>query len=293
MFTTTSIQTHNLSLQTKDKYLLTNLNWQVHAKECWCVIGRNGAGKSTLLRTLANLQKPHSGSIQLNGQVLTTWTPQALARQRAFLPQKCSDAFGHRVIDIVLIARHPYQNRTYWESWESDADHQSAQEALQKLNIAHLAQRDSRTLSGGERQRVAIAATLAQDTPLLLLDEPTNGLDLAHQISAMELFHHLCQQTGKAIVIVSHDLNLTSSIATHALLLMGDGEWQAGPVADIMRAETLSQCLGYPIEEVRHEGRVIYLPARKYQAGSTKAKIQVANDFDAPLAKDIQVALYD
>lgn len=266
-----TIQTCNLSLQTKDKNLLTNLNWQIQAGECWCVIGRNGAGKSTLLRTLANLHQPNSGHVQLNGQALATWNPQTLARQRAFLPQKSNDAFGYRVIEILLTARYPYQDQAslYWENWESNADYQIAQEALQKLDIAHLAQRNIRTLSGGERQRVAIAATLAQDTPLLLLDEPTTGLDLAHQISVMQLFNDLRQQADKTIVMVSHDLNLVQSIATHALLLMGNGEWLAGPAADIMRSETLSQCLGYPIESIRHGDRVIYLPAMKTIAPNT------------------------
>lgn len=258
-----NMQTHSLSLQTKDQSLITDLNWQIQAGECWCVIGRNGAGKSTLMRTLANLHQPNSGHIQLNGKKLATWNPQTLARHRAFLPQQSSDAFGYRVIEILLTARYPYQDNTYWGNWESNADYQAVQQALEKLDIVHLAQRDSRTLSGGERQRVAIAAILAQDTPLLLLDEPTTGLDLAHQISVMQLLNDLCQQADKAIVMISHDLNLAQSIATHAMLLMGNGEWLAGPAADIMRSETLSQSLGYPIECIRHGDRIIYLPAMK------------------------------
>ena len=94
--------------------------------------------------------------------------------------------------------------------------------------MLHLAQRDVRTLSGGERQRVAIAALLAQDTPLLLLDEPANALDLAHQVSVMRLLARLCREQGKTVVMVGHDLNLAHSVATHALLLMGDGAWLAG-----------------------------------------------------------------
>jgi iron complex transport system ATP-binding protein len=182
---------------------------------------------------------------------------QELARERAYLPQGRSDAFGYRVIETVLAARHPYQDARYWES---DADFEIANQALEALDVAALAERDVRTLSGGERQRVAIAAVLAQDTPLLLLDEPANALDLAHQVSVMNLLANLCRQSGKAVVMVSHDLNLAHSVATHALLLMGDGNWQAGPVDAVMQPAILSACLGHPIETVQHGNRTIYIP---------------------------------
>jgi iron complex transport system ATP-binding protein len=250
------MRTVDLHLSIGTRLLVSGLDWQIETGQCWCVIGRNGSGKSTLLRTLAGLREPDAGSVQLQGRALQDWPLQGLARERAFLPQGRSDAFGYRVIETVLTARHPYHDAGYWES---DADYQAAHVALQALDVGDLAERDVRTLSGGERQRVAIAAVLAQDTPLLLLDEPANALDLAHQVSVMSLLARL-RQSGKAVVMVSHDLNLAHSVATHALLLMGDGQWQAGPVAEAMRAPILSRCLGHPIEMVRHGSRSIYIP---------------------------------
>jgi iron complex transport system ATP-binding protein len=256
------MRTRDLQLRIGDRLLVAGLDWQVQAGQCWCVIGRNGAGKSTLLRTLVGLRQPDGGGVELSGRPLADWPLQNLARERAFLPQGRSDAFGYRVIETVLTARHPYHEAAYWES---DADYQAAYAALQALDVRELAERDVRTLSGGERQRVAIAAMLAQDTPLLLLDEPTNALDLAHQVSVMGLLARLCRNAGKAVVMVSHDLNLAHSIATHALLLMGDGQWQAGPVAEVMQAPILSRCLGHPIEIVQHGNRIIYLPVEDKQ----------------------------
>jgi iron complex transport system ATP-binding protein len=251
------MQTIGLQLRIGDRTLVTALDWQVQPGQCWCVIGRNGAGKSTLLRTLAGLREPDAGLVQLQGRSLPDWPLQELARQRAYLSQGRNDAFGYRVLDTVLSARHPYLDSGYWES---DADYRAAHAALQALDVSALAERDVRTLSGGERQRVAIAAVLAQDTPLLLLDEPANALDLAHQVSVMGLLARLCRQSGKAVVMVSHDLNLAHSVASHALLLMGDGRWQAGPVAEAMRSPILSDCLGHPIETVQHGSRTLYIP---------------------------------
>lgn len=162
------------------------------------------------------------------------------------------------MIDTVLSARHPHGAASYWES---DEDHLLARAALSKLDVAQLADRDIRSLSGGERQRVAIAAMLAQDTPLLLLDEPANALDLAHQVNVMHLLTSLWRDAGKAIVMVSHDLNQVQAVASHVLLLMGDGRWHAGPVAQIMTSALLGSCLGHPIDIVQHGTQLFYLPA--------------------------------
>ncbi|GGC72492.1 ABC transporter ATP-binding protein [Undibacterium terreum] len=251
------MRTSKLDLYVGKRCLLKNLDWQVLPGECWCVIGRNGAGKSTLLRTLAGLRDIDSGQVQMHDKDIGDWSLPALARERSFLAQGRVDAFAYTAIETVLSARHPYQDSRYWESSE---DMGLARKALQEMDVADLADRDVRSLSGGERQRVAIAALLAQEAGLMLLDEPANALDLAHQISVMQLFARLCDQEQKAVVMVSHDLNLAYRIATHALLLMGDGSWQAGPAAEIMTAERLSLCLGHPIEMFQHGSQTVFLP---------------------------------
>jgi iron complex transport system ATP-binding protein len=254
------MRTLNLQLTIGQRLLVDQLNWQIQPGECWCVIGRNGAGKSTLLRTLAGLRQPDGGLVELNGRALVDWPLAALARERAFLPQARSDAFAYRVLETVLTARHPYHAERYWE--DSD-DHRTAHQALRAMEVDDLAERDVRTLSGGERQRVAIAALLAQDTPLLLLDEPANALDLAHQVSVMRLLARLCREQRKSVVMVGHDLNLAHSVASHALLLNGDGSWQAGPLAQVMQPALLSHCLGHPIELLQHGQRTLFIPAEE------------------------------
>ena len=246
----------DLQLMAGERLLVQGLNWRVERGQSWSIIGRNGAGKSTLMRTLAGLRDPDGGSVAIGARLLADWPLTELARERAFLPQSRSDAFAYRAIETVLAARHPYHMDRYWEG--SD-DYQAAYAALASMEVAELAERDVRTLSGGERQRVAIAAMLAQDTPLLLLDEPANALDLAHQSSVMRLLARLCREQGKTVVMIGHDLNLAQA-STHALLLMGDGEWLAGPVAEVMQAPTLSRYLGHPIEVVNHGARRIFIP---------------------------------
>ena len=251
------IRTTQLGLKAGTRTLLENLNWHIGEGECWSIIGRNGAGKSTLLRTLAGLRDPDAGHVTVQGRALVEWPLTELARTRAFLAQARHDAFSYRVIETVLSARHPYHDNRYWEG--SDDQH-VALASLAAMEVEHLAERDVRSLSGGERQRVAIAAMLAQDTPILLLDEPANALDLAHQVSVMGLLSRLCREQHKTVVMVGHDLNLAHSISSHALLLMGDGSWRAGPVAEVMQASILSDYLGHPIEIIEHGKRKIFIP---------------------------------
>ena len=250
------IDTTSLTLRAGDRTLVDALTWRAWPGQLWCVIGRNGAGKSTLLRTLAGIRAPDGGSVSIGGCPVLGRDPAELARERSFLAQSRSDAFAYRVIETVLMARHPYHADRYWEG--SD-DHLAAEQALAALDVLHLARRDVRTLSGGERQRVAIAALLAQDTPLMLLDEPANALDLAHQVSVMRLLSRVCREQRKTVIMIGHDLNLAHSVASDALLLMGDGSWLAGSVAEVMQPPILGRCLGHPIEMLRHGERTVFI----------------------------------
>ena len=249
---------HGLSLAIGDRTLVRGLDWHVGNAQSWVVIGRNGAGKSTLLRALAGLAAPTAGHVELDGRPLSAWSLIDRARRCGYLPQGRSDSFGYRAIDTVLAARYARADAGYWDG---EADHAAAMQALTELDVDGLAGRDVRTLSGGERQRVAIAALLVQDTPLMLLDEPANALDLAHQMSLMDLLARLTRERGKTLVMVSHDLNLSARVASHALLLMGDGGWLAGPCGSTMTADALGACLGHAVEAVSHRGRTLFIPS--------------------------------
>lgn len=256
------IETRKLKLTVAGRVLVEQLDWQVQTGQCWCVIGRNGAGKSTLMRTLAGLREPNGGTVSILGRPIDQWPLADLARQRAYLAQSRSDAFAYSAIETVLSARHPYHANRYWEG--SD-DYLAACAALESMEVLNLAERDVRTLSGGERQRVAIAAMLAQDTPLLLLDEPANALDLAHQVSVMRLLTRLCREQGKTAIMIGHDLGHAHQASSHALLLMGDGEWLAGPSDEVMSAPVLSRYLGHPIEVITHGSRRLFIATEDNQ----------------------------
>lgn len=247
----------DLGLSAGARTLIRRLQLDVREGEFWCVLGPNGSGKSTLLRTLAGLRLADEGEVRLEGRPMRDWSPLSAARRRAILLQGQSYAFSARVVDSVLLGRHPHLGRFGWPGVQDKA---CVQAAMQCMDIAHLARRDVMSLSGGERQRVAVAAVLAQDPRLFLLDEPTTHLDLVHQVA---LFRHLSAAAtgaGRAAVIATHEYNLAARFSTHALLLYGDGRTHAGSASEVLRAERLSDVFGFALEECSDASHRAFLP---------------------------------
>lgn len=236
------------------------LDWQVGVGETWAILGRNGAGKSTLLTTIAGLRPPDCGSLAVGGLNLSRLVrgddARALARVRGYLAQQQSDPFASTVMETALVGRHPHLGR--WD-WESAEDRRVAESALAQVDLSSFAEREVQTLSGGERQRLAIAQLLTQQPRLFLLDEPLTHLDLSHQVAAMELFTRHAA-AGAAIVAVLHDPGFAARYCKQALLLFGDGEWLAGPTADVINAEQLTRLYGHPLREVRDDGQRWFFP---------------------------------
>ena len=244
-----------LDLRIGARTLVHGLTLQIRAGELWCVLGPNGSGKTTLLHTLAGLRAPGTGRLRWRDQAVAEWRAGDAARWRALLPQQLHDSFAARALEVVLIGRHPHLDR--W-AWEREADHDIARESLAAVDALHLAERDVTSLSGGERQRVAIAALLAQRTPLLLLDEPTAHLDPRHQLIVLGHLRQLVAAEARAAVAALHDLNLAARYATHALVLGPDGRATHGPAAEVMTEAVLSAAFGVTVRRLRCEDRWLY-----------------------------------
>lgn len=247
----------SLVLTRGSRTLLADLSFNVRPGECWLVLGENGSGKSTLLATLAGWHAPAAGRVLLDGRLLERVPRKARARQMAWLAQLDEQPFPQTVLERVLSGRFPHLG--LWQ-WESEADVMLAREQLARLDLAELAARDLATLSGGERRRVALATVLVQQPGLLLLDEPLSQLDVRHQQQALQVLQG-CVAQGTAVVMVSHDPNHAVQIASHVLLLFGDGRYQAGPVDAVLTAAALAALYRHPVRELRDGGRSWFLPA--------------------------------
>ena len=254
---TALLAAHQLSVDIGGRSVVRAFDLTIESGQRLAILGRNGAGKSTLLATLAGLREPSAGRIELGGRPNAALTPREAALRRAWLGQAPADPFGSTVLETALTGRHPHLGR--WD-WETTHDADLARSALAAVGLTGMEARQSHTLSGGERQRLAIATLLAQAAPLYLLDEPLAHLDLNHQMAVLELFAGAARDCGAGIVMVLHDPALAHRFCDQALLIAGDGNYEAGTVDAVLTAEKLSDLYGYRLQQFEHNGQRCFVP---------------------------------
>jgi iron complex transport system ATP-binding protein len=200
--------------------IVSDVSFEVHAREFVVLMGRNGAGKSTVLDLIAGLRTPSGGDVRVDGRSLRDWPARARARLLAHLPQAVRPDLPFRAGEVVLMGRYPHTDRWF----ETDVDRAAVERAMRRTGCWDLRARSMRTLSGGERQRVLLASCFAQEPRLWLLDEPSTYLDIDQQIHCFASLREACDE-GAACVAVTHDVNLALTYGTRLIVL------EAGRVA--------------------------------------------------------------
>ncbi|WP_051640770.1 ATP-binding cassette domain-containing protein [Thiomicrorhabdus sp. Milos-T2] len=251
---TQSITCQNLSYVVQSNRLVDQLNSDFLAGKISVILGKNGAGKSTLLSLMTKELEPHEGDVLWQETSLSTLTFAELAQQRAVLPQLQNIVFSISVQQLIELGAEVQK--------EGKVDPQNIQqialEVMQICDVTHLAQRDVMTLSGGEQKRAQLARVLAQIWPLkamnshhlkpfegkwLFLDEWTTSLDLHHQQQLSAFFTQWAQQ-GLGIIMVLHDLNLTSQIADNVKILQDGKLVLEGEPKEVLTPHNINLTLG-------------------------------------------------
>jgi iron complex transport system ATP-binding protein len=211
------------------------------------VVGPNGSGKSTLVRTLLGRVAPLSGTITIDGMALPRGSREALARRVAVVTQREEPPFPIQVREYVALGRLPH--RGAWGR-ETNVDREAIDLALARAEVGALAERSVHDLSGGEWQRVRFARALAQAGEAFVADEPTTFLDVGHEMIVFELMGALARE-GRAVLLVSHQLNLVARFADRLVLLEAGRVAAAGSVNDVMRADILERVYQWPVVVTR------------------------------------------
>lgn len=234
------IEVDDLTFGFTDEAVLDGVSLSVETGELVGLIGPNGAGKTTLMRLVSGVLEPASGSITLDGDVVSTLSPEAISRRVAVVPQQTELSFDFSIRDVIEMGRHPYQGR--FERLRP-ADREMVSVAMDLTDTAHLADRPFSAISGGERKRVLIARAIAQDTPALLVDEPTASLDINHQVAVFELLRErLTEDTG--ILAAVHDLNHAARYCDRLVLLADGGVQAVGDPATVLDPDLLQSAYG-------------------------------------------------
>ena len=231
----------------REKPIIYNVNFSLSTGNLCALVGVNGAGKSTLFKALM-------GTIECEGSI--TWGQQPLSQARkqgkiAYVPQtEAIDAtFPLLVKDVVMQGRYVHQG---WMRIPSAQE--IVAQALERVNLADLANRPLAQLSGGQRKRVFVARGIAQDAELVFLDEPFAGVDARSEAIITEQLNNLSKE-GKTLLVSIHDINLAQQKFPLCLVINKTITAQ-GSSKEILSGDALLQNLGISedthIEEVLH-----------------------------------------
>lgn len=195
----------------------------VEAGEVLAVVGPNGAGKSTLFLTLARLLKAQRGTIHFNG--FSSLNTLEYRRRIALVLQEplMLDASVRDNAAIGLrfrgISKAEIERRVgHW---------------LERLGVAHLAERPAHKLSGGESQRVSLARAFVLQPELLLLDEPFTALDSPTRIRLLEDLKSVLGETATTTIFITHDLQEASKLATRMAVMLSGHIHQVGDPREV------------------------------------------------------------
>lgn len=193
---------------------LDNVSFKLDQGTICALIGVNGSGKSTLFKTIMGLTKPKKGEVKICNLPIH----QALKNnQVCYVPQieEVDWQFPISVYDVVMQGRYGYMNflRT-----PKEADHLIVNEAMQKVEISHLKDRQIGELSGGQKKRVFLARALAQQSKVMLLDEPFTGVDVKTENAIIDILKDLRKQ-DYLIFISTHNLGTVPEFCDQAIFL--------------------------------------------------------------------------
>ena len=186
--------------------VLKDFSFSINERSFVGITGKSGAGKSTLLSIIAGLQKQDSGSLIINDIELNNLDDKELSEFRnqniGFISQEQSFLENFTVLDNVRLPA--FLGKRKIDDTSAKEITVRAEQLLDSLGIAHLAQNFPSTLSGGENHRVLIARALINNPQILLADEPTDSVDSERTDEIIKIFRRLADE-GKTILIASHD----------------------------------------------------------------------------------------
>ncbi len=249
------------SQQGKRKELLRDLSFQLYSGELTCLLGPNGVGKSTLIKAILGNLKPWEGRLILDQQELHTYNLEERAKRIAVVLSEPIYPGNLTVGQLVALGRTPH---TSWGGKLSTEDRIWVEQALSDTRLTALQDERLGELSDGQRQKAMIARALAQDGKVLVLDEPTAHLDLINRLEIMTLLREISQKKEKAVLVVTHDLDIALETADRFWLMNCGSPLHMGRPEDIL--------LSGKIQDL--------FPGEKYRFELERGKVELVQDPD-------------
>lgn len=222
----------------KKTVVAEHIDVDLHSGELICLLGPNGSGKSTLIKTLAGVHPSLGGEITLFDHPIIQLSGKEIARRLSTVLTERVTVGNLSVYNLVAFGRSPY---TGWLGSLSKEDEEKVRWAIEATGLVDFVNRDISKLSDGERQKVMIARALAQDTAVILLDEPTAHLDLPNRVEIIRLLRKLAHETGKGILLSTHELDLALKAGDRIWLMNREKELFKGVPEDLVLNGTFEE----------------------------------------------------
>ena len=232
------------------KAVVNSVSFDIPKGKVLSLIGPNGAGKSTVMGMISRLIAKDSGIIHFEDKDLSRWNSKELAQKLSILTQHNNIQMKLTVRELVAFGRFPYSGNNL-----TAEDNEMIEKAIEYMELKEFEDRFIDELSGGQRQRAYIAMVIAQDTEYVLLDEPTNNLDIYHASNLMRTIRRLCDELGKTIIMVLHEINYAAFYSDYICAFTDGKIANFGTVNEVINKKTLSDIYKVDFEIIHVDGK--------------------------------------
>ncbi len=213
------IKIRNLSKKFKNNIVLSEIDLTIHQGDVVAVIGPSGTGKSTLLRCINGLERPESGTVEIDGRQMNL--AHIKKKERTDLCKETGMVFQNfNLFTKKTALENVMEGLTIVKKMDKKEAEQRARRQLKNVGLLDHANHYPRHMSGGQQQRVAIARVLAMEPKLLLLDEPTSALDPELVGEVLDTIRKAAEE-GYTMLLVSHEMSFVRNVANRVIFLDG------------------------------------------------------------------------
>ncbi len=243
-----NIQNLSFGYSKRQSLVLNGVNLSLNKGEIGIVLGKNGSGKSTLFKNIVGIEKPSSGSINLNDNDILNSSFSKRSSLVAYVPQTIE--FGSlTVYDSILMGRI-----SKFGLKDRKRDREVVESLIDEMGLKELSLRNANQLSGGEKQKVAIARALAQEPELLVFDEPTGNLDMSNERLVLKEAKRLSREKGISILVAIHDINAAIGFGDKFFFLK-DGKITFDGDENIINEESIKETFGINVNVMEINGK--------------------------------------
>ena len=254
------MKAEQLTKQYAGKRVVEDVTFEIPKGKVISLIGPNGAGKSTVMGMISRLIAADKGGVRLTGKDIRAWKSKELATDFLHsleLYKSVENQAQHNQVqmkltvrELVAFGRFPYSGNHL-----KAEDVEIVNRAIGYMELGEFQDRFIDELSGGQRQRAYIAMVIAQDTEYILLDEPTNNLDIYHATNMMKIVRRLCDELGKTVILVLHEINYAAFYSDYICAFKDGKIAKFGTVKEVMTREVLSRIYQVDFEIMEIQGK--------------------------------------